>query len=197
MAVRTTSGALRAAKAAPLVLHVGLAAWASLLALSSPVGDAIFALLVVVGASLGLGLSGAHRPAAWKDALSTLLMGVAFVAAGVYVANVGIVPLYFFVAVLLLTYHLAGFRTNVASLQPTFAEDPRSSQGLSSAFVATAIRGVLVAALVLMISLMAFVAATALVVGFADELTAFLLALGVLMALLALATLPRSAIRLK
>lgn len=197
MAVKTTPRTLTVARATPLVLLVTLATWASLLALSGPVGEAPLALLLVVGASLGLGVSGVHRPAVWKDGSSTLLMGVAFVVGGIYVADVGIVPLYFALALLLLHYHLASFRTNVASLQPTYAEDPRSSLGLSSAFVATALRGVLVAGLVLLISLMTFVAATALVVGFEDDLSAFLLALGVLLALLALATLPRSAIRLK
>lgn len=144
-------------------------------------------------ASAGLlGAWGSLRPTPWKDGGAVLLLGGAFLGAGLLVADLGLLPLYLFVALGLLTYQLMAFRTTLAPLPPAFASDEEVVAGLRSAFVASLLRSFLMASLVFLLTVMLFVVATGFVIGLSAEATAFLLALAVLAALFLLATRPPS-----
>ncbi len=176
------------ASIAPNALLVGLAAW-SLWILYPHLGhDVATASIIALGASITLGFLGRIRPARWLDGLVVLTLGAGFLSPALFLANVGVVPLYLFVALVIMTYQMLSFRTTIAPLRPSFAEDEAVVRGLRTVFLSVVQRGMIVATFVFILSLVVSVVASGFVIGLTSEVTAFLLALILLVIIVVLAT---------
>lgn len=159
--------------------------------LSLPLLPSAFPILMAVGASIGAGIFGSFRPTRVTDGASLLLLSAGFVSAGIFAAQLSILRLYMFASLGLLTFQLMSFRTTTAPLRRRPSLDDSTLRGLSSVYQASLVRGLLVSSLVLMISIMTFMAATGFVLGLTADVTAFLLALAVLVLLAIISTYHR------
>lgn len=168
------------ARLLPAVLLGGLAGWMAVLALPHLSEFGAQAGLALGGLAVLLAGAGFYRPSRLLDAGSLLLVSAAFVGVALWVAPVDVASLYLFVALALLAHQLLRFRTTVTPLYRAYGEREAMVRGLGPVFVTLAVRGVLVAGLVFLVSVVVFAAASGLILGLESDFTAFLLALALL-----------------
>ncbi len=174
----------------PLALLSALGLWAVVVVLPH-LSEGLSALVLgAVGASIVLGVIGCLRSAGWTDTASLVFLGGGFVTGGVFVARLNVVQLYLFVALIILTFQLTRFRTITAPLRLQPSLDEATFRGLKSTFMSTLARGVLGGSLVFLVSIALFMTGTILVLGLAADVTAFLLALVILIVLVVIAMYP-------
>lgn len=176
------------ARYTPVVLLVGLVAWTVFLLLPHLHRVEALVALISVGAALALGVVGGIWPARWWDEAAVLALGAGFLTAALFLSDVGIVLLFLFVSLAILTYHLLRFRTTISPLSPAFTADESAVRGVRGVFLAVAQRSLLLSTMVFLISLVAVLVTSGLVFGLTLDITAFLLALLLLAILAVLAT---------
>lgn len=165
---------------------MALGTWAAIAFALGPAESLPFALPVLVFAVVLAAVS-AWRAIPYTDVGALLLVAGSFLGAGIFLAPVGLEELYAFVGVGIFTVQVTRFRSMV---RPFLEGADRASHDALRSLYGTFLQrlGFLVV-LVVVVSLMLSVAASASLFVLTTELTAFLLGLAILLAFLAIARL--------
>lgn len=143
--------------------------------------------LPLLGGALVLGLLGALGTTRYADLAALFLVGATFFGVGIFLLPVGVEELYAFLGFGIFTAQVTRFRSMVRPfMRRVDRADREALRGLYITFLQRV--GFLVI-LVVILSLILFAAATGTVFNLTSEFTAFLLGLGILLALLLMARL--------
>lgn len=134
-----------------------------------------------------LALLGALRGLPFADMVALFLVAGTFLGVGVFLAPLDLGELYAFLGVGIFTAQVSRFRSMVRPFLK--ATDRTGREALRSLYLTFLQRLGFLVILVVLVSLMLFAAATASTFLLTTELTAFLLGVGILLALLAIARL--------
>ncbi len=176
---------------APTALLIGLVAWSVATFLPFLPAQPSFLALAAVGLSASLGLEGTRRPNQWTDRAALGLVGSAFLGIGISVARMELQELYLFIALALLTAQMMRFRTTILPLTRLGSSEKFVGQSLRSVYMSFLSRAIVVAALVYLLSVVSFATASLARLDLTTEVTAFLLAAAVLLALLGVSRIRR------
>lgn len=127
----------------------------------------------------------------WTDRASLFLLSVGYLGSGIFVVGLGIIELYLFVSLLILSAHLMRLRAVAGSLRHAAALDETMVDRLKTVFLAYVLRGAVVSMLTFMVSLIVFLVASSSPLLLRSDVLAFLLALSVLLALLLISLVQR------
>lgn len=143
--------------------------------------------LPLIGGAIGLALLGVLREVLYADLAAIYLAGAVFLGVGIFLVPVGLVELYAFVGFGIFTAQVTRFRGMV---RPFLRSADRADRvALRSLYIIFLQRVGFLVILVILVSLILFAAATATLFNLTSEFTAFLLGLGILLALLVMARL--------
>ncbi len=165
---------------------VALALWAGTTLLLVPEG-AIALVVPLLALSIALAYVGTRRGLRWANVGAILVVAGTFLGMGVFLAPLGLVELYAFVGVAIFTTQVTRFRSMVGPFLETTDESGR--EALRSLYITFLQRLSFLMSLVVLVSLILFTVATASLFDLSTEITAFALALGIFLALLAMARL--------
>lgn len=168
----------------PTALLIGLVAWSVAISLPFLPGLPSILALAAVAVSASLALRGTRRPSQWTDRAALTLAGSAFLGIGTSVGGMGLETLYLFIAIALLTAQMMRFRTTALPLGRLGFSEEVVGRSLRSVYMSFLSRAIVVAALVYLLSVVSFALASLALFDLTTEVTAFLLALVVLLALL-------------
>ncbi len=174
----------------PTLLLLILVAWTAFTAYPFLPSPPSVLILLAAAATATLGFLGIRRPSEWADRASLIMVGSAFLAFGISI-DLTLEELYLFLSITILAAQLMRFRYTVQPLRRLPTLDHHPARALRLVYGAFLLRASIVTAMVFLISIMAYAAAAMLAVGLQSEITAFLLALAVLIILLAVSLSPK------
>lgn len=165
-----------------------MAAWA-LTTLAFVSAETLLTVAILLVGAVSLGSLGAIRgaQAPYADMSAVFLVAATFFGVGVLLARLGLEELFAFAGVSIFTIQVTRFR---AMVRPFLATADRTNrEGLRSLYITFLQRMGFLVILVVLLSLILYAAATATRFAFTSEFTAFLLGVGILLALLVMARL--------
>lgn len=171
----------------PLGLLIALVGWAFSSVVFAPAAAAALVAIPLLGGALALGLLGALRPTRYADLAAILLVGATFFGVGMFLLPLGVEELYAFMGFGLFTVQVSRFRSMVRPFMVGTSQADRET--LRSLYINFLERVGFLIIIVVILSLILFAAATGTVFDLTSEFTAFLLGLGILLALLLMARL--------
>jgi hypothetical protein len=171
----------------PLALLLALAGWALSPFVFAPVPGGTLVALILLGGALVLGFLGALRATQYADMTAVFLVGATFFGVGIFLLPVGVEELYAFMGFGIFTVQVSRFRSMV---RPYMRRANRADRDALRRLYVNFLRRVgFLIIIVVILSLILFAAATGTVFNLSSEFTAFLLGLGILLALLLMARL--------